>query len=415
MRTVSANRTRWHAIFTYYIFTTLKTVTALILFMPYTSSATQNTFDEDLKRLKQHFAPVVLHTQGRRIAVLAELQGRIMVAATPDKHSPSIGWLNRDFLAQSSIELNGTIGGADRLWFGPDGGQYSVFFDPGVETIADNIRPPKPLTFDAFQLASKTEDTALFKHQLHFKNHLGFEFSANVKRSVSVFDEKKVESDLGIAIPNTIEWVAYGSQNTVTNRGETAWGSINGLFSLWVLGMFEPGATVVIPLRKPLISATNYFSPPSDKQVHIQNNTLFYKADAKFMNKVGVPLEHTTPILGSYDRLRQRLTIIKFSFNPLEKKYVNAVWDWTAPPLKGEAINIFNDGPQENGKPFGPFYEMETSSRALSLSPKESETHNHNTYHFVGDHESLEPIAIALLDVTLAQINQAFSPPQPKH
>ena len=48
-------------------------------------------------------------------------------------------------------------------------------------------------------------------------------------------------------------------------------------------------------------------------------------------------------------------------------------------------INSYNDGPTEDGgKPLGPFYELETSSPALSLNAGESGTHIQRTFHFEG-------------------------------
>lgn len=377
--------------------------------MSTTASATHSNFDDDLTRLSKHFSPIVLKHQGRRVAVLPEVQGRITHASTPEQDSVSIGWLDRDYLEQDSLPVKGAIGGADRLWFGPDGGRFSVFFDPHADTAPENIRPPAALATDAFKVVSQNDQAVSLEHSFSFNNHLGFEFDVALARTVNLLGSDEVKSHLDIAIPNTVQWVAYSSSNTVTNMGKQTWAAETGLFSLWVLGMFEPEATVVIPLRKPLDKATNYFVPPSDDKVRIQGNTLFYNADAQLMNKVGVPPEHSTPVFGSYDERRKRLTIIKFTFDPQATDYVNAVWDWDAPPLTGEAINIFNDGPQaNNGKPFGPFYEMETSSVALTLAPDERASHAHTTYHFVGDANSLNPIAKTLLGVEIEQIKEVF-------
>jgi len=56
----------------------------------------------------------------------------------------------------------------------------------------------------------------------------------------------------------------------------------------------------------------------------------------------------------------------------------------------------------------GPFYELESSSPALSLEPGESYTHLQRTYHFKGDLSSLDKIAIEVLRVSLKEIEDAF-------
>ena len=49
------------------------------------------------------------------------------------------------------------------------------------------------------------------------------------------------------------------------------------------------------------------------------------------------------------------------------------MWEMQREPFKGDVINSYNDGPPAPGKPpLGPFYELETSSPALSLSPASS-------------------------------------------
>ncbi|MDG2385208.1 MAG: hypothetical protein P8N76_26290 [Pirellulaceae bacterium] len=46
------------------------------------------------------------------------------------------------------------------------------------------------------------------------------------------------------------------------------------------------------------------------------------------------------------------------------------MWKLQDQPYAGDVINSYNDGPLELGKPgLGPFYELETSSRAAALGP----------------------------------------------
>jgi len=86
------------------------------------------------------------------------------------------------------------------------------------------------------------------------------------------------------------------------------------------------------------------------------------------------------------------------------------MWELQAEPYSGDVVNSYNDGPAEPGaKPFGPFYELETSSPAARLSPGESVCHTHRTYHLQGPEADLDPIAKATLGVTIAEIKAAFS------
>ena len=74
-----------------------------------------------------------------------------------------------------------------------------------------------------------------------------------------------------------------------------------------------------------------------------------------------------------------------------------------------DVLNSYNDGPPAPGKsPLGPFYELETSSPALSLAAGQHYTHVHRTFHLVGPAPELDRIARHALNVTLAEMTGAF-------
>ena len=85
------------------------------------------------------------------------------------------------------------------------------------------------------------------------------------------------------------------------------------------------------------------------------------------------------------------------------------MWEIQREPYSGDVVNSYNDGPPAPGKPpLGPFYELETSSPALSLGPGEHYTHVHRTFHFVGPDADLDRLTQATLKVRIADINGAF-------
>ena len=85
------------------------------------------------------------------------------------------------------------------------------------------------------------------------------------------------------------------------------------------------------------------------------------------------------------------------------------MWEIQREPYKGDVVNSYNDGPAAPGKPpLGPFYELETSSPALSLGPGQHYTHVHRTFHFVGPEAELDRIARATLKVGVADLAGAF-------
>jgi hypothetical protein len=56
----------------------------------------------------------------------------------------------------------------------------------------------------------------------------------------------------------------------------------------------------------------------------------------------------------------------------------------------------------------GPFYEIESVSPAAFLKPNEGLTHKHNVFHFTGDKDELNQIALKTLGISLQDIQAAF-------
>jgi len=64
--------------------------------------------------------------------------------------------------------------------------------------------------------------------------------------------------------------------------------------------------------------------------------------------------------------------------------------------------------PSPGAKPLGPFYELESSSPAAALAPGATAAHVHRTLHLAGPEKDLDPIARALLGVSLEEITKAL-------
>jgi hypothetical protein len=130
--------------------------------------------------------------------------------------------------------------------------------------------------------------------------------------------------------------------------------------------------------------------------------------------KIGVSPGRARPILGSYNAEGAVLTLVTYTL-PADagaRDYVNSLWEPQREPYRGDAINSYNDGPAAPGAaPFGPFYELETSSPALALAPDGSAEHVHRTLHFVGAPEELDVVARASLGVGIAEITSRLGGP----
>ena len=80
------------------------------------------------------------------------------------------------------------------------------------------------------------------------------------------------------------------------------------------------------------------------------------------------------------------------------------------PPFSGDAVNAYNDGPLDDGRQLGPFYEIESVSPAAFFAPGQTLTHRHSVFHFSGDEKALDLICRQTLGVSLRQVKSIFNP-----
>ena len=177
----------------------------------------------------------------------------------------------------------------------------------------------------------------------------------------------------------------------------------------------SPSTTIAIPFVPgpegtlgPVVNDAYFGKVPADR-LRIGSGVVFFRGDGQHRSKIGLSPTRATAAAGSYDALNRVLTLVQYTRPANAREYVNSMWEIQREPYKGDVINSYNDGPPEPGKPpLGPFYELETSSPALRLSPSERYTHVHRTFHFVGPESDLDRLARATLGVGIAEIRRAF-------
>ena len=368
----------------------------------------RGTFGYDLHFLNWNTNTVVLKTNDDKcqLVVVPDYQGRVMTSTSNGLDGKSYGWINYNLISSDKIEKQINVyGGEDRFWLGPEGGQYSIFFKKGDAFDIKNWSTPKSIDTEPFSLVESTDTYAVFNKEIQLTNYQEFEFNINVERKISILDEEQIKKNLKIDFDNSMLFVGFQSENTMTNNGRLAWTKDGGLLSIWILGMFTPSenTTVIIPYKDTLALNTNYFGEIDSDRLEITEKTILFKGDGKYRCKIGVPLPNALSIFGSYDADKRVLTIVEYSTTE-ETSYVNSLWEYQDDPYGGDVINSYNDGPLKDGKQLGPFYELESSSAAKELKQGESIQHTHKTYHFEGTFESLNRIAKKTLNIDLNAI-----------
>jgi hypothetical protein len=378
------------------------------------------TFGDDTAFLKGHTEVIVLKDKkgAAKVAVVPAWQGRVMTSGAEGDAGFSYGWINRELIASGKrLPQMNAFGGEDRFWMGPEGGQFSIFFDKGVKFEFANWHTPAIFDTLPFKVMSTSSDKAVFGATFALTNYSGTIFEVAVKRDVYLLDAAATWQRLGVPPLKGVSLVAYETENRITNAGKDAWKKETGLLSIWILGMFNPSpsATIVAPIKSGPESelgakvTSDYFgSIPADR-LAVRDDVVFLAADGKFRSKIGLNPRRSKAVLGSYDADNRVLTIMQFTQPAGVTDYVNSLWKLQDNPFGGDAANSYNDGPATPGaKPMGPFYELESSSPAAALAPGKSLSHVHRTIHLSGPESALDSVARATLGVSLEEIKSAF-------
>ena len=378
------------------------------------------TFGDDTEFLRQHGDVVVLTDKSgqAQVAVVPAWQGRVMTSTARGPGGVSFGWVNRELIASGKVQPHiNVLGGEDRFWLGPEGGQFSIFFAKGVPFDLDHWFTPASLDTEPFEVVSKGADRVLCRRSIQLANYSGTRFSLEVNREVHLVDAADSLSRIGVSLSADVNAVAFESANTIKNTGVQAWKKDSGLLSIWILGMFNaaPETTVVVPFergaeaeRGSIVNDTYFGKVPADRLV-VKEGVLYFRADARCRSKIGLSPRRARGLLGSYDAANRTLTFVQFTLPQGATEYVNSMWKLQDDPFSGDAVNSYNDGPSQPGaKQMGQFYELESSSPALALGPGQSATHTHRTIHLQGGEKSLDSMARAALGVALADIQNAF-------
>jgi hypothetical protein len=372
------------------------------------------SIDDDLAFLQAHAPVEVLEGPGGgRVVVSARWQGRVMTSAV-EPHGASLGFVHRAFIEAGKTGTQfDNYGGEDRFWLGPEGGQFGLYFAPGAPFAIDSWQVPHEMQEGAWDVTARDASHVTFARRMHVVNWSGNALDVAVERTVRVLGADDVRVRFGIAPPEGTKWVAFESDNRITNSGSVAWTRDKGLPSIWILGMYSPAADahVVVPFDPagggPVVNDAYFGKVPADRlAVHGDEGWLSLRADGHYRSKIGLGPARAREVAGSYSASARLLTLVHYA-KPASAPdgYVNSLWTKQPDPYGGDVVNAYNDGPTEPGKPsLGGFYELETSSPAAALAPGQSSEHVHTTLHVIGDTGALDALARRVLGVPLARL-----------
>ncbi len=381
----------------------------------------KGTFGYDLNYLSQKDSLMIVFKSDdnkAQVIVSAKYQAKVFTSTAEGKEGNSNGFVNYKFFdAEKVDEHMNAFGGENRLWLGPEGGKYSIYFEPQKEQVFENWHTPKAIDIEEWKVDNANAKEATFVKEMALKNYQGTMLKIATERKISLFSDKDIISKLGIDSFNKeeINVVAYSTENKITNKNSFEWTKETGTVCIWMLDMFNSSdsATTIIPYnigdeaKLGKVVTSDYFGEIPPNRLIDKDGVLFFKTDGKQRGKLGLNAQRNKSIAGNYDPMVNRLTIVTFDNDP-NAVYLNQEWNADKNPLIGDALNAYNDGPLEDGSIMGPFFELESCSFAAFLKPGQSLSHTHNVFHFVGNETALSSISEKLLGVSIEKVKNIF-------
>lgn len=374
-------------------------------------------FQKDLTFLKEKDSRLVTlgdPNHGPAVLVSPKYQGKVFTSSSGSKKGKSFGWVNYDaFEGKTDPHMN-AYGGEDRLWLGPEGGPFSLFFEKGTEMVYENWHTPPAFDTEEWELSSSSSTKASLSKEMDLKNYEGTKFKLIIEREISLLKTSEIEKMLSIAITDSIKTVGFKTSNKLINKNDFDWNEETGAPVMWNLGMFSPSpkSVIILPYEESdgKVATTDYFGEIPDDRIknEKEDQVLYLKADGKHRGKLGMTSQRTKGIAGSYAEDTEVLTITLFDVDS-SKTYLNQEWKVNVDPFEGDAMNAYNDGPLEDGSQMGPFYEIESVSPAALIASEESIIHTHSVFHFEGDRKDLNDISKKVFGVSLDKISKVFN------
>src|SRR6478752_624095 len=112
----------------------------------------EGEFGYDLQFLKKQDSALIVLTSGNSGVIISpKYQAKVFTSTANGDKGLSFGWINYKAFGKEDAHMN-AYGGENRLWLGPEGGKFSLFFKPGTKMIFHNWKTPAPFDKEAWNM-----------------------------------------------------------------------------------------------------------------------------------------------------------------------------------------------------------------------------------------------------------------------
>lgn len=203
----------------------------------------KGTFGSDLDFLKAKDSVITLKDDSGlgQVIVSPKYQAKVFTSTADGLNGRSFGWIKYETFDQKQPDPHmNAFGGEDRLWLGPEGGQFSLFFKPDTKMEFANWHTPAAVDNENWELISSSDKKVSMSKSTHLQNYAGTELSIKLVRDVEIMEPKAIQQVLSIDTDTSVKSVGFSTVNSITNAGDKAWDKTTGAPCLWNLDMFTP-------------------------------------------------------------------------------------------------------------------------------------------------------------------------------
>jgi len=231
--------------------------------------------------VKHDSSAIVLANENARVIVSPKYQAKVFTSSAAGDSGVSFGWIHyKAFDGPLDPHMN-AYGGENRLWLGPEGGPFSLFFPPGAKMEFANWKTPAPFDSEPWKVKAHDSVSVTLEKNMSLKNYAETDMDVSINRKISVLSRDEINRLLGLDAIPSVEAVGYMTVNKLTNSGTGEWNEKTGMPCLWLLDMFNPSDSTTICIAysdrdtaKP--ATTGYFGEIPADRIKYGNGILYF-------------------------------------------------------------------------------------------------------------------------------------------
>ena len=160
-----------------------------------TDSAKQYGYNVNF--LKKYIDVIELKNGNSAVAIVPGWQGRVMTSTSEGSNGYSFGWINHKLISSGeALPHINPYGGEERLWLGPEGGQFSIFFKKGDEFIYEKWQTPAFLDTIPFNIIELSDSSVTFSHDVETENYSGTPFKLGIDRKITLLSDDQIMKEI---------------------------------------------------------------------------------------------------------------------------------------------------------------------------------------------------------------------------